>query len=195
MSFNAWTFVVLCSAATASLLADEPLSFEADVRPIFKTHCFQCHGEGGELSGGLDLRLRRLIEHGGDSGAAVVAGQPEQSELLARMLAGEMPPEEVALRPTTSELATIEAWIASGAIAIGPEPEDLDPDLVITPQERDYWAFRPIHRPALPRVQATELADNAIDHFLLARLEEHELTLSPITDRATLIRRLTFDLR
>ncbi|MCA9182351.1 MAG: PSD1 domain-containing protein [Planctomycetales bacterium] len=195
MSFNAWTFVVVCSAATASLLADEPLSFEADVRPIFKTHCFQCHGEGGELSGGLDLRLRRLIEQGGDSGAAVVAGQPKQSELLARMLAGEMPPEEVALRPTTSELATIEAWIASGAIAIGPEPEDLDPDLVITPQERDYWAFRPIHRPALPRVQATELADNAIDHFLLARLEEHELTLSPITDRATLIRRLTFDLR
>lgn len=195
MSFNAWTFVVLCTAATASLLADEPLSYEADVRPIFKTHCFQCHGEGGELSGGLDLRLRRLIEQGGDSGAAVVAGQPEQSELLARMLAGEMPPEEVALRPTTNELATIEAWIASGAIAIGPEPEDLDPDLVITPQERDYWAFRPIHRPALPRVQTTELADNAIDRFLLRRLEEHELTLAPITDRATLIRRLTFDLR
>ena len=195
MSLKPWIFAVLCFAASASLVAAEPLSFEADVRPIFKTHCFHCHGEGGELSGGLDLRLRRLVEQGGDSGAVVVAGHPDESELLARMLSGEMPPEDVALRPTPAELATIEAWIAAGAIAIHAEPEDLDPDLVITPQERDYWAFRPIHQSPLPRVHATELADNAIDRFLLARLEEQEMTLSPITDRATLIRRLTFDLR
>lgn len=193
-SLKAWTFLVLCFAASASLVADEPLSFEADVRPIFKTHCFHCHGEGGELSGGLDLRLRRLIDQGGDSGAAVVAGEPDKSELLARMRDGEMPPEEVALRPTSAELATIEAWIAQGAIAIHPEPEDLDPDQMITPQERDYWAFRPIQRPALPQVEAAEIADNAIDRFMLARLEESDLSLSPIADRATLIRRLTFDI-
>ncbi len=191
---TAWTSVVLFLVVRAHLVAAEPLSYEADVRPIFKTHCFHCHGEGGELSGGLDLRLRRLIEQGGDSGEAVVAGQPDQSQLLARMRDGEMPPEDVALRPTADEIATVEAWIAGGAVALHSEPEDLDPDLVITPQERDYWAFRPIRRPALPEVHRLELADNAIDRFLLARLEAQELVLSPIADRTTLIRRLSFDL-
>ncbi len=194
MRLNVWTLIALCLATSAKLLADEPLSFEADVRPIFKTHCFQCHGEGGELSGGLDVRLRRLIEQGGDSGAAIVAGESDQSELLVRMQAGEMPPEDVALRPTQAEVATIEAWIAAGALTAYPEPEDLDPDLIITPQERDYWAFRPIRRPPLPEVQAAELAENAIDRFLLSQLEAHELTFSSLTDRPQLIRRLTFDL-
>ena len=53
--------------------------FETHIRPIFQAACFHCHGEEAELSGGLDLRLRRFMLQGGDAGPALVPGQPEAS--------------------------------------------------------------------------------------------------------------------
>ncbi|MCA9266993.1 MAG: hypothetical protein KDA41_00905, partial [Planctomycetales bacterium] len=101
----------------AGVLSGEEITYEKHVRPILKTHCFHCHGEGAELQGELDLRLRRLIAQGGESGAAIVAGDPQASLLLRRVRSGEMPPEDVKLRPTNDEIAVIERWIAAGAIA------------------------------------------------------------------------------
>ena len=130
--------VCWCSSACwPRVQAAEPPTYEADVRPILKTHCFHCHGEGGRIEGGLDLRLRRLIAAGGDSGAAVISGQPQHSLLIQRMRAGEMPPEDVAIRPSADDLALIEAWVAEGARATQAEPDDLDPDHYITQQERE----------------------------------------------------------
>ena len=54
-------------------------TFEKDIRPILKTHCVQCHGEAGKKEGKLDVRLRRLIHQGGESGAAIQPGKPEKS--------------------------------------------------------------------------------------------------------------------
>ena len=118
-------FVWLCGLMTgmgAALLAAEPLpTFEHEIRPLLKVHCFRCHGEDEPLSGGLDLRLVRLQRIGGDSGPAVVSGQPEKSLLLTRIKAGEMPPEGAApLKP--SQIALLEQWIASGAPTLRPEP-------------------------------------------------------------------------
>ena len=60
-------------------LAALPATFEKDIRPIFKAHCFECHGEGEKLKGGLDLRLRRLTLQGGDDGPVIVPGKPDRS--------------------------------------------------------------------------------------------------------------------
>ncbi|MCA9131569.1 MAG: PSD1 domain-containing protein [Planctomycetales bacterium] len=186
--------MVLACAPAQLVVADEPLTYESDVRPILKLHCFHCHGEGGVIEGGLDLRLRRLIADGGDSGDTVVPGEPDESYLLQRLLDGDMPPEEISLRPTAEEIAKVQKWISDGAVSTQEEPEGMNPDHYITQQEREYWAFQPVQRRPLPEVKAASRVRNAIDSWILAGLEAQGLTLSEDTDAETLIRRVTFDL-
>ena len=188
------SFVVLCLCLPGTSLVAAEITYEKHVRPILKTHCFRCHGEGGEVEGGLDVRLRRLIAKGGESGAAVVPGQPAESLLLERVKSGEMPPEEVASRPSETEVATIEQWIAGGAKAKFAEPDDVDPDNYITAEERAYWAFQPVQVHALPAVKQAERTRTGIDRFVLAKLEAHELGFAADADKRTLVRRVYFDL-
>ena len=124
---------------------DEP-TFERDVRPILKKHCFQCHGES-KTEAKLDVRLRRLIAEGGDSGPGLVDDRPDDSLLWQRISSGEMPPEEVRLRLTVAELETVRRWIAAGAKTARPEPENVADLPRITEEERSHWAFQPIERP------------------------------------------------
>src|SRR5687767_7883030 len=74
-----------------------PIQFETHVRPILKAHCFECHGEGRKLRGGLDLRLKHLMAKGGDTGAVIAPGKSTDSLLLQRIRSGEMPPGKVKL--------------------------------------------------------------------------------------------------
>ncbi|MEQ9067949.1 MAG: c-type cytochrome domain-containing protein, partial [Gimesia chilikensis] len=130
----------LLTAVSACLLgsgsssaADLRVTFEKDIRPIFKAYCFHCHGEEKELSGALDVRLRRLIMKGGDSGEAVVPGKHAESLLFQYVESGDMPPDEK-LRLKPEEVALIAKWIDQGAKTEGPEPEgDIKPgDFLIT---------------------------------------------------------------
>ncbi|HCD00961.1 MAG TPA: hypothetical protein DER64_10575, partial [Planctomycetaceae bacterium] len=75
-----------------STAAPPALTFERDVRAIFKAHCFECHGDTDKLKGGLDLRLKRFLIAGGESGASIVVGKPGESLLIERVATGEMPP-------------------------------------------------------------------------------------------------------
>src|SRR5262245_5826554 len=104
-------------------------TFERDVRPILQAHCLECHGEAKKPKGGLDLRLRRLIVRGGDSGPAVVPGRPEKSPLFTRARDHEMPPGKVKL--SAAEVRRLRDWIAGGGAA-GPEPDKLAPGLFIS---------------------------------------------------------------
>lgn len=166
-------------------------TFEVDIRPIFRTHCFDCHGAAEEKKGGLDLRLVRFQIAGGDSGAAVVPRDPDDSYLLERIRAGEMPPSGEKLSP--SEIDTIARWIAGGAKTERPEPESIAPGLGITEEERSWWSFRRIERPAIG-VQATELrVRTQIDALLRASMPEG-LSFSPDADKRSLIVRSYFDL-
>src|SRR5881227_2436716 len=81
------------------LMAAPPPTFEKDIRPILKAHCFDCHGEGEKLKGGLDLRLQRLMLKGGDDGAVIAPGKPEKSLLLKLVQSGEMPKRDKKLTP------------------------------------------------------------------------------------------------
>src|SRR2546426_1176059 len=116
----------LCRAA--------PPTFEKDIRPILKSHCFECHGEGEKLKGGLDLRLRRLILKGGDDGPVIVPGKPNQSLLFKLVHSGEMPKREKKL--TREQVALIKQWIANGAKTARSEPAEIGKGGGIADEER-----------------------------------------------------------
>jgi len=86
-------------AQTSKAAKTANVSYEQDVRPIFKTHCFQCHGESNVIEGGLDLRLNRFIQKGGDNGPATIAGDHKKSLIWQRVSSGAMPPEDNNLSP------------------------------------------------------------------------------------------------
>ena len=180
------------AAASEKPAPDKTPTFESHVRPLFKVYCLDCHGEGAKLRGGLDLRLRRLTVQGGDSGPAVVPGKPNESLLYQRVRAGKMPPGKKKLSP--AEVALIGRWVVAGARVERPEPARLGAGMHIAPEDRAFWAFQPIRRPAVPVVRSPGRLRTPVDAFLLARLQQSGLTFAPEADRRTLIRRATFDL-
>jgi len=185
----------LLSGAMGSALAKPAapaVSFERDVRPVLKAYCIDCHGGGEKLEGGLDLRLRRFVVKGGNGGAAVVPGHPKGSLLLQRLRMGTMPPTEKKVPP--EQVAVIERWIAAGAPTSRVEPASLPPGMDITPEERAYWFFQPLRRPAVPAFGPQDRVRTPVDAFVLQRLREKGLGFAPEADRLTLIRRVAFDL-
>jgi hypothetical protein len=186
------TLAAILLLASPVAAAESALTFEKDVRPILKAYCFECHGEGEKLRGGLDLRLRRLLVQGGDSGPTIEPSKPNDSLLLQRLQAGEMPPGKKKL--TKDEIALIRRWIAAGAKTSGAEPEALTTGFHITAEDRAFWAYQPIGRPEVPTVRHGGRVRTPLDAFLLARLEDIGMSFSTEADRATLIRRACFDL-
>ncbi|MGE0378859.1 MAG: DUF1553 domain-containing protein [Planctomycetaceae bacterium] len=170
---------------------DQPLTYEADIRPIFRAHCFDCHGATEELKGGLDLRLVRSMLQGGESGPAITAGKPDESYLIDRIRSGEMPPGEH--RVPDEQIVVIEQWIAGGAPTARPEPERISPGLGITQEERDFWSFLPIRRPEVRAFPAESRVRSPIDALILTAMPAG-LSFSPDADRFTLIKRVYFDL-
>ena len=83
----------ICLLATSAVFASEPeaVTFERDVRPILREYCFDCHGATEDKKGNLDLRLVRFMVAGGDSGTSMVAGKPDESLIIERVVANEMP--------------------------------------------------------------------------------------------------------
>lgn len=182
-------------AADAAPPGDTPngatLTYEQHVRPILRAHCLDCHGAAEKMKGGLDLRLVRFMLQGGDSGAAIVPGKPGESFLLERVRNGEMPPGETKLKPT--EIATLERWIAAGAKTARAEPEKIGPGLGITPEERAWWAFQPIVRPAVPPHSAESRVRTPIDALLLKAMQQG-LSFSADAEKRVLMLRVYFDL-
>ncbi len=124
-----------------------PLSFERDIRPILKTNCFQCHGEEKEIKGDLDVRMKRFLEKGGETGPAIVVGKPEESLLIEQLEKGKMPKKGKKVKP--EDIEKIAQWIREGAKTLRAEPEKLAPGPVITEEDRSYWAFQPIRNPCV----------------------------------------------
>jgi hypothetical protein len=182
---------VSCAWAADEPPAESPLTFERDIRPILKAHCWHCHGGEGEPKGHLDLRLRRLLLQGGDSGAAIVPGDAAASLLFRRVRSGEMPPGEKKLAP--AEIQTIEQWLAQGAATARDEPPGSESD-PISLEEREFWAFQPLRRPKVPAVEPADGARSPFDAYLIAALRQQGLRFSPEADRLTLVKRVYFDL-
>jgi len=182
----------LLPASLRAAQSDDVAYFETHVRPLLKAHCWHCHGEEEELQGALDARTVRFLLQGGDSGPAIIPGDHAGSVLYRRVASGEMPPEGKKLTP--DQLATLARWIDTGAKTAREEPEKLPVGDTFTVEDREHWSFQPIRRPPLPTLQRPELVQNSIDAFLLAALEARGESFGPQADRATLLRRLYFDL-
>lgn len=185
LRFGAAALLMLAVCFVAS--ADES-TFLRDVKPILEKHCVKCHNVTKQESG-LRLDVGGGLLRGGDGGAVLVAGDVASSRLL-RILRGEdddveqMPPEGPPL--SDDDIAKIEVWIASGAKV--PEAE------MRLEVKSDHWAFQVPKRPSLPPVEPTNLVHNAIDYFVLAKLQAAGLAPSAQAERATLIRRVSLDL-
>src|SRR5438552_7053579 len=184
--------------AIGSLLASSPAfgapspTFEKDIRPILKAHCFDCHGEGEKLRGGLDLRLRRLMLKGGDDGPVIVPGKPEKSLLFKMVQSGDMPKRGKKLAP--EEMALIKQWLAGGAKTARAEPADIEKAGGITDEERAFWSFQPIRKPVIPKTSPKDRVRTPIDAFLVNSMAKQKLCFSPDAEKITLLRRAHFDL-
>jgi hypothetical protein len=180
-------------AADPKLPSPEQIDlFEKKVRPILAEHCFQCHGPKKQQAG-LRLDSRAALLKGSDNGPVVEPGAPEKSLLIEAIrqtgAAKKMPPKSK-LKDDAIEALT--AWIKMGV----PWPETAtarhDPDAW-----KRHWAFQSVKRidpPVLQGLGVPAWPRNAVDHFILAKLQAKGLTPSPAADRRTLIRRLYFDL-
>jgi len=187
-------------AVVSSKRAATDLVSEHEVLPIFQLRCTGCHGKRRQ-EGGLDLRTQASRLKGGKSGPALVPGKPEESLLMKRILAGEMPPPkllyEYAVRPpTTPEVETLRKWIATGAsaapAAVAAQEETSDP--LVSDSARQFWSFQPPQRPGIPQVSHQQLVRNPVDAFLLQKLEAKNLSFSAPAERLTLMRRCYLDL-
>jgi hypothetical protein len=183
--------LMVCQVRGADGEPVETLTFERHIRPIFRTHCFDCHGAAGELKGELDLRLVRFLLKGGESGPAITPGKSGKSYLLERVRSGEMPPGDT--RISQAEIALLERWIATGAATARPEPKTIGLGLGITPEDRAFWSFQPVRRPQVGQDQPEPQVRTPIDALLLAAMPDG-LSFSKDADRLTLIKRTYFDL-
>lgn len=189
---NAWSVRVVLALALGSWLVDshtamgaaEPndtVQFNRDIRPILSDYCFQCHGPDKNQRK-ADLRLD--LESGAlavrDGHAAVVPGDPQESELYRRISTDDeddrMPPAKTGRQLSPNEIALLKQWIEQGA------------------KWEAHWAYLPPARPPVPVVKNSQWPKSPVDFFILSNLESQGLTPSPEADRRTLIRRLSFDL-
>ncbi|MBX3176141.1 MAG: PSD1 domain-containing protein [Candidatus Hydrogenedentes bacterium] len=185
-------FALLPALSPTAALVDAADHFERTIRPMLAAHCFGCHGPETQKSG---LRLDSLaaMRAGGSRGPAVEPGNPDSLLLLAIRQSGDlkMPPEGAL---SAAEIETLAAWVDSGANwpEYKPAPAPVPAQMLET--RARHWAYQPLASPAPPAVQQAEWPRNAIDRFLLARLEADGLAPAPEADRRTLIRRLSYTL-
>jgi len=189
-SVSAILWQLLVCVAAMPVAADDSPDFDREVAPLLAARCLDCHS-GNEPKGKLDLGAARAALAGGESGAAIVAGMPEESYLWQRIEADEMPPKHPL---PAAEREVLKRWIAAGA-KWGTDP--IDPFRYTTRARAgyDWWSLQPIERPAVPAVGNSQSAvRNPIDNFVLAKLTAAGLAPSPPAERPALVRRLYFDL-
>lgn len=178
--------------------AERTVDFVADVQPIFREHCYECHAAGNE-EGGLNLSLRARVFEGGEHGAALIVGSSLTSPLI-HLVSGVnqerlMPPDDQ--DPLTAEqIGLLRAWIDQGAT--WPLNADvLDPKFE---QAREHWAFQRLrlesHQPETDEPNGTveSRIDVQIDALISQTLQANQLAPSEMAEPNVLIRRLFFDL-
>jgi hypothetical protein len=191
---------VLCWAV--SVAADDDMAptqeqltfFEAKIRPVLIASCYECHASDSKIiQGGLRLDSRTGLLKGGDTGAAIVAGNPDGSLLIQalRYDGVEMPPKG---KLSDSIIKDFETWVAIGA----PDPrlavEQPATRTIDIEEGRKHWAFQPVSDPPVPPVNDESWPIDPIDRFVLARLEHEGLRPAKDADRYTWLRRVSLDL-
>jgi mono/diheme cytochrome c family protein len=175
------TAFLAVAGSMQTMAADQPVSFNRDIRPLLARNCFACHGPDEKARKG-DLRLDTAAGATADLGdhRAVTPGNPDESELIQRIESDDpetvMPPPDSGHTLTSVEKGLLRKWISAGG------------------EYRIHWSFTPPKKAALPAVRQRDWPSHAIDHFVLAQLESAGLAPSAAADRFRLIRRISLDL-
>ena len=183
------TLLLAQTPAAESPPSPEDLAFfETSVRPVLVEHCGKCHGATKQWAS-LRLDSREAFLKGGDSGPAIVPGKPDESLLIQAVRQTDenlkMPPEGAL---TERQIADLVRWIERGAAF------PATPATASRSRDPNHWAFQPRAQVTPPAVQQANQVRNGVDQFILLKLEAEGLALAPEADRATLLRRVTFDL-
>lgn len=191
--------LALCSmvASGEAVNEDSLIFFEQKIRPVLVEHCHECHTS--KEKGGLRLDQRARVLRGGDSGRAIIPGEPGGSRLiLALHHTGDVEPMPPRQKLPTTVINDIEEWVRLGA----PWPDEGDSDLPvvskdvfeISDEQQSFWSFQPVKRVSPPDVQNVSLPRGGIDQFVLNRLEAEGFTPAALADKRVLLRRATYDL-
>jgi len=183
-----------CSVSSAQDAANERAKFfENEVRPLLVEHCIECHGPDKQNG---DLRLDSLgdLLAGGESGAALVPGEPDESLLIeaVRYESLEMPPSK---QLDDSQIEVLIRWVEMGAPWPGSDPNAPTPrkGQTFSDEDRQWWALQPVVSPPVPDFDDSSWTRNEIDRFILRDMLSAGLAPAPTADRVTLVRRLYFD--
>jgi hypothetical protein len=170
--------------------------FESRVRPVLADNCFKCHADKKQR-GGLRVDSRAALMTGGDRGAAMVPGKPDESLLLKAVRHEDelkMPPSK---KLTKEQIADLTRWVRMGAPWPAADSGVAAPsrrEFHISERDRAHWAFQPVKRPAIPAVKDREWVRNPIDAFILTKLEAKGFRPNPPAAKRELIRRVYYDL-
>jgi cytochrome c553 len=186
-------FLALTPASRAAVAdpAVDSQFFESKIRPVLVESCYKCHSADAErVKGGLLLDTREGLLKGGESGPAIVPGDPDKSRLIAALRYKDeqlqMPPKEAL---PAEVVANFEKWVKAGA----PDPR-AERIAKVAAASKNHWAFQPVKNWPTPKVKNKKWVQQPIDAFIAADLEERRLDPEPPADKRTLLRRASFDL-
>jgi mono/diheme cytochrome c family protein len=189
--------VALALAITPLVQAEAPDSrefFENRIRPVLARNCLPCHSS--TRMGNLDMSSRDALLKGGNLGASIVPGKPDESLVIQavnhtherlRMPAGQS-------KLGDRQIEDLSEWIKAGAPWPESQAASKSKAFVITPEQKNFWSFQPVRKPALPPTKNKGWAQSGVDHFLLSAMEGKGIAPAPAAARRTLIRRASYDL-
>jgi hypothetical protein len=186
----------LPSGQAAAISAADLAFFEAKIRPVLVERCYKCHShDADKVKGGLMLDTHEGLIAGGDTGAAIAPGKPDDSLLIEAIRYTsddlKMPPKGDKL--SDAQITDFVEWVRRGA----PDPRSgvaKGSSLAYSGVGRQHWSFLPLRPQPVPVVANSAWCQTPIDAFVLAKLEASGMKPNPATDQRTLIRRVTFDL-
>jgi hypothetical protein len=188
----------IAGPAAASPSPEQLAFFESKIRPVLVQHCYSCHSAealaGGKLKAELLLDSRPGMAKGGESGPAVVPGDKAASLILAALKheGFDMPP---AGKLPDTVIADFEKWVEMGA----PDPRNepaatLDERVIDAAAGRQHWSYRRLGAISPPQPEDAGWTRNDIDRFILAGQRAAGIAPAPEAAKATLARRVFFDL-
>ena len=178
---------------------DQAEFFEKKVRPLLVANCAKCHNPKANVAE-LDLTTAEGFAKGGESGALISKDKPEESRLLKAIGYDDklkMPPTG---KMKDADIAVIAEWVKAGApwpsakVVVAETKAAPKSTREFTDEEKKFWAYQPLANPAAPKVKNSAWVKSPVDAFILAKLEEKNLTPAPPADKLTLLRRATYDL-
>jgi hypothetical protein len=192
--------VAISNSASHGQVSKTP-SVSENALLLIEAHCVQCHG-GEKTKGGLDLTARESLLRGGESGAAVVPGEPGQSLLYSQIAHQKEPGMPFKREKLPAEALVLFAeWIKAGVPYDRPVKTEAAAvanssaaGFAISDADRNHWAFQPLKRIEPPAIKNRSWVQTPVDRFVLAALEAKGIAPAPGAAREQLIRRVTFDL-